>query len=68
MFYYQLGNLSPEYQSSIKSIHLVAIARSSVIAKYGANKILEPFMQDIRQLEKVQMHLTMCVLCVCVTD
>ena len=65
MFYYQLGNLSPEYQSSIKSIHLVAIARSSVIAKYGANKILEPFTQDIRQLEKVQMHLTMCVLCVC---
>ena len=31
MFYYQVGNLSPEYRSSIKSIHLVAIARSSVI-------------------------------------
>ena len=67
MFYYQLGNLSPEYRSSIKSIHLVAIAKSSVISKYGANKILEPFMKDIQQLEKVHMC-KICVLdTVCVT-
>ena len=53
MFYYQLGNLSPEYRSALKSIHLVAIAKSTVISKYGPNKILEPFMQDIKELEKV---------------
>ena len=53
VFYYQLGNLSPQFRSSLLSIHLVAIAKSSVIQKYGPNKILETFMKDIRKLEAV---------------
>ena len=56
LFYYQLGNLSPQYRSSTKSIHLVAIAKSSVIVKYGANKILEPFMDAIKKLEEVLLN------------
>ena len=53
VFYYQLGNLSPEFRGSLSSIHLVSIAKSSVIQKYGPDKILEPFMADIKELEKV---------------
>ena len=52
-FYYQLGNISPQFRSSLKSIQLVAVANSSVIVKYGSNKILEPFMADLRKLEHV---------------
>ena len=52
MFYYQLGNLSPKYRSSLRSIHLVAIAKSTTVQKYGADKMLTPFMNDIKELEK----------------
>ena len=54
VFYYQLGNISPQYRSLLRSIQLVAIAESAVIAKYGSNKILEPFMADIHKLEQVK--------------
>ena len=54
VFYYQLGNISPQYRSLLPSIQLVAIAESAVIAKYGSNKILEPFMADIHKLEQVK--------------
>ena len=33
--------------------HLVSIAKSSIIQKYGPDKILEPFMADVKELEKV---------------
>ena len=46
-------NLSPKYRSFLSSIHLVSIAKSSIIKKYGPDKILEPFMADIKELEKV---------------
>ena len=36
VFYYQLGNLSPKYRSSLSSIHLVSIAKSSVIKTPGS--------------------------------
>jgi len=55
VFYYQLGNLRPKYRSSLCSIHLVSIAKSSVIQKYGPDKILEPFISDIKKLEKVEL-------------
>ena len=39
--------------SSLSSIHLVSIAKSSIIQKYGIDKILEPFMADIKELKGV---------------
>ena len=48
-----VGNLSPKFRSSLNSIHLISIAKSSVIQKYGPDKILQPFMADIKELEKV---------------
>ena len=59
MFYYQLGNLSPKFKSSLSSIYLISIAKSSVIQKYGPDKILEPFMADIKDLEKVRSNIAL---------
>ena len=53
VFYYRLGNLTPKFRSSLSSIHLVCIAKAAIIQKYGPDKILEPFMADIKELEKV---------------
>ena len=55
VFYYQLGNISPQYRSLLRSIQLVAVAECSIILKYGSNKILEPFMADIHKLEQVRL-------------
>lgn len=53
VFYYQLGNLAPKYRGSLRSIHLISIAKSSTIQKYGTDMILEPFMADLKKLEQV---------------
>ena len=53
VFYYQLGNISSKYRSSLKSIHLVTITKSTIIKKYGPDEILKPFMNAIKELEKV---------------
>ena len=58
VFYYQLGNISPKFRSSLRSIHLVSITKSSIIQKYGPDKILEPFMEDIKKLEEVILSST----------
>ena len=52
-FYYVLGNLSPKLRSSLKAIQLLAVAKCSVISKYGSNSILQSFMEDIRVLETI---------------
>ena len=53
MFYYQLLNLPPQYRSTLRSIHLVAIAKHTVIRKYDSDEILKPFIDDLKKLEQV---------------
>ena len=53
IFYYLLGNISSQYRSCLKFIQLLAIVKHSYLKSYGINKILEPFMNDIRALESV---------------
>lgn len=48
-----LGNISPKYRSTHPCIQLLAVVKSSVLQQYGADKILEPFMDDIKSLEQV---------------
>ena len=48
-----LGNLHPKYRSRVSTIQLVALAKTSVIQQHGINKILEPFIEDIKSLESV---------------
>ena len=56
LFYYMLGNISPKYRSSLKSIQLVAVAKSKDVSKYGIDRVLEPFMKDIQCLERVHVY------------
>lgn len=53
LFYYTLGNLSPKYRSSLRSIQLLIAVKSNLLVKYGADKILEPVLEEIKQLESV---------------
>ena len=53
LFYYTLGNISPKYRSSLQSIQLFAVLKSSHLQQYGCDKVLEPLMNDIKALEKV---------------
>ena len=61
VFYYLLANLSPQYRSSLQNIQLVTLARTQDVTCYGIDKILEPFMKDIKQLEKVSYNDTITV-------
>lgn len=53
LFYYMLGNIAPQYRSVMKAVQLVAILKHSVLKSYGIDKVLLPFMDDIRALEQV---------------
>ena len=48
--FFTLGNVRPEYRSSLKAINLVAVATTPVIENYGLNKILDPFVKDLNTL------------------
>lgn len=50
MFYWNLLN-SPN-KSSLSSIHLAMIAYASDVKKYGHAKVLKPFLDDLKALEK----------------
>ncbi|KAK2555549.1 hypothetical protein P5673_022892 [Acropora cervicornis] len=51
-FYYQLANLHPMFRSKLKSIHLFAVCRTELVSlsQYGFNKILEPFVNEMKIL------------------
>jgi hypothetical protein len=53
LFYYTLGNISPRYRSSLKAIQLITVVKHSILKDYGIDKILEPFIEDIKALEMV---------------
>ena len=70
LFYYMLGNISPKYRSTLRCIQLLAIVKSSILQQYGPDKILEPFMDDIKSLEHVRnyyviVHVCARLVCVC---
>lgn len=51
LFYWTLGNIYSEYRSTLKAINLLAVAKTVLIRKYGVNKILEQFVQEMKLLE-----------------
>ena len=63
LFYYTLGNVSPCHRSSLKSIQLVTVAKSTDISKYGIDTILKPSLEAIKELEDVSRSITvyMCI-------
>ena len=59
LFYYTLGNLSPKYRSSLQSIQLLIAVKSNFLVRYGADKILKPVLEEIKQLESVRFIIIM---------
>lgn len=47
---FTLGNIQPKYRSSYRAINLVTIANSTIIEKHGINKVLQPFIEDLKHL------------------
>lgn len=52
-FYFMIWNINPKYHSKVGSIKLLALVKSSLIAKHGINKMLQPFVNDIKLFESV---------------
>ena len=53
LFYYMLGNIEPQYRSSLRCINLLAVTTSVMIEKYGLDEIMKPFIQDLNHLSSV---------------
>ena len=51
MFYFQLENVSPQYNSKLNFINLIAIVKNSNIKKYGMNRILQPIVEELKKLQ-----------------
>ena len=54
MFYYCLCIIDPSLRSRLQSIMLLAAVEISVMEKYGIDKVLEPFVEEMKQLESVR--------------
>jgi len=51
MFYFTLGNLRPKFlRSKLSAIQLVAIVKTTTLAIYGMDAILQPFVDDLMKL------------------
>ena len=51
-----LGNLHPQYRSSLKMLNLAILCLVKWIKKYGMQKVLKPLMADIALLEAVRLN------------
>lgn len=50
--YFTLRNLPPHLNSSLMNIRLISLFHSQDAKKYGIDKILTPFVEDIKVLEQ----------------
>lgn len=48
MFYWMLLNVHPAYRSTLHSIQLLAVAKSTDIRTYGIDAVLTPLIADMK--------------------
>ena len=48
--FFFVGNVRPQFRSTLKSIQLLAVGRTEDIQHYGINSFLKPFVDDLKQL------------------
>lgn len=48
--FFTLGNIRPQYRSSLKAIYLLGIALQQDIDRYGIDTFLKPFVEDLKRL------------------
>lgn len=51
LFYYTIQNLPSQINSELSSIHVLAMCTDVDVKKYGFEKILAPFIEELRLLE-----------------
>jgi len=49
--YFTVGNIEQKYLSSLCNIHVAILCKSSLVKKYGLQKVLSPLIADICHLE-----------------
>lgn len=49
--YHSVLNIPSEYRSHLQHIHLALIVKDKPVEQYGLHRILQPIVEDIRQLE-----------------
>ena len=59
-----LGNLTPSLPSSLNGIQLLTIPMYRFITKYGVDKVLQPLMNDLTELEEVCSYMLLRVVVV----
>ena len=55
MFYYLLGNIAPNFQSTLKGIQLIACVTTENLEKYGFEIVLTPSIKDANALSNVSL-------------
>ena len=50
MFYWSLLNIHPAHRSTLPSIQLLAVAKSSDVRVYGIDAVLSPVIADLKIL------------------
>ncbi len=53
MFYYTLGNIHPQLRSTLRAIQLLSVVNVTLIEKYGMDEVLRPFVEELKEFEKV---------------
>ena len=48
--FFFLSNIRPQFRSTLKNIHLVAVGRTVDIQHYSMNTFLSPFVEDLKRL------------------
>ena len=48
--FFTLGNIRPQFRSTLKAIYVLAIGRNQDISKYGLDALLAPFVDDLKTL------------------
>ena len=57
MFFIFLGNVRPQFRSTLKNIHLLAVGRSLDIQNYVINVFLSPFVEDLKWLHGITIYI-----------
>ena len=57
MFYFTLGNLQPKFRSKLSAIQLIAIVKTTILAMYGMDAVLQPLVDDLKKLVGVIIYL-----------
>ena len=57
-FYFVLGKLPSKFRSKLSDINLILLASAQIVSRYGYQKILQPALDDIKELETKGVDVT----------